>query len=297
MHPSSPGDVGQPLAADASLHLLADHLLRARADGAEPALVSVSEPNDDGFDLGLRPLDGAHPSDMLLGFVAPADWHAVGVTTDGWAYRIGERAVPEARRTRVHVVTLVSRSGERVHRVAAVDGTPLGGRGGDDPGDVTGEQVDLLLRVLDVPTPPPPCDASVFWAIEWLVRLVADAPRTWREVTERHPGIRLLRTGDAWPAEDFLDIAGTFSRVCSWARIRALAAEGAYPVPDLTPLEAGWLDDGAFARFVLTRVPPLDSVRASARATLDGRLARRLDNTLRSLGVPARAWPDVTDAA
>src|SRR5690606_9953570 len=151
-----PAPLGDHLATDASLHLLADHLTEALAGGElEPCLLHVATPDVDGFELGVKPLDGLHPTDVLLGTTAPADWHAVGIATHGWAYHVAERGDPARRRHRVHVVTLLSRSGEHAHRVRADDEDVEEALGAEPPG---GEQVDLLRRVLGLRTDPPPCD-------------------------------------------------------------------------------------------------------------------------------------------
>ncbi len=106
---------------------LADSLDRAIADNGGGVLVYVvSRP--DGPDVGILPLDGLAPADVLLGAVAPAEWAVLGVATAGMA----------------GVVVLVSRDGQVVRRVRQGDQVMS-----EAPaGDVT---VDCLQRALGLP--------------------------------------------------------------------------------------------------------------------------------------------------
>ncbi len=285
-----------PSAVDASLHLLAPEVLHDIVGGTlAPCLVHVAA-RPDGIDLGVRPLEGAHPGDLLLGFTAPEDWHALGVATSGWAYDLADRATGAPARGRVHLVTIVSRSGEVVHRTHAVDDRWLAESLGDDT-DVGGEQVDLLRRALDLPTADAPCGTDVFFAIEWLAAVLGDGPGavgTWEQIADLHPARRMLRAGNDDVARDHgLVVAATgFARACPWSRLRRLVARGTYRVPDLDPTGAGWLDDGAFARFVLNRCPPLPLLRARVSTGLPSALAERVEATLGALAIPDSAWPD-----
>lgn len=285
-----------PLAADASLHLLADHLADALVSGdIEPCLLHVGAVDGTGFDLGVLPLEGRHPTDVLLGTCAPQEWHAVGLATRGWAYHVSERDDPGRHQHRVHVVTLLSRSGELAHRVAVAGDDELRARLSDEA--PTGEQVDLLRRVLDLPTDPPPCDASAYWSTEWLAALVADddVPSLTAAIA-RHPAMRLIQRAGEDPMSDkeAADVLAAFHRVATWERLRALAADGIFTVPDLDPEEARWLDDGAFARFLLSRCPPLALLRARLAVHLPAAAAEAVLDLLDDLGVPDTTWPDLS---
>jgi hypothetical protein len=281
------------LATDASLHLLADHLTEALARGQlEPCLLHVAAPGADGFDLGVKPLDGLHPTHALLGTTAPPDWHAVGLATHGWAYHVAERGDPARRRHRVHVVTLLSRSREHAHRTRADDQDLDDVLAGEAP---SGEQVDLLHRVLGLPTEPPPCDASTYWSIEWLSALVgAEQPvETLADAIALHPVTHLLRRGTGITDADLVDVLTAFHRVLTWARMRELASLDRFTLPDLAPEDAAWLDDGSFARFVLNRCPPLHLLRSRLDAHLSMELAGDVLDLLDDLGVPDTTWPDL----
>ena len=285
--------LGDHLATDASLHLLADHLTDALAGGElEPCLIHVAATGADGFDLGVKPLDGLHPTDVLLGTTAPADWHAVGMATHGWAYHVAERGDPARRRHRVHVVTLLSRSGEHAHRTRADDEELGDALAGEPP---SGEQVDLLRRVLGMPTDPPPCSPSTYWSIEWLSALVGtDQPvETLADAVALHPVTHLLRRGTGITDADLVDVLTAFHRVLTWGRMRELASLDRFSVPDLAPEDAAWLDDGAFARFLLNRCPPLQLLRSRLGAHLSMDVADEVLDLLDDLGVPDATWPDL----
>lgn len=288
-----PAPLGDHLATDASLHLLADHLTEALAEGdIEPCLLHIATPDAVGFDLGVKPLDGRHPTEALLGFTAPDDWHAVGIATHGWAYHVAERGDPDRRRHRVHVVTLLSRSGEHAHRTRADDDAIDELMAGEAP---TGEQVDLLRRVLGLPTDPPPCEPATYWTIEWLSALInrPGGVRTLSDAVALHPVTHLLRHGTGIDEADTLDVLTAFHRVLTWGRMRELASIDRFSVPELTPDDAAWLDDGSFARFVLNRCPPLHLLRSRLDEHLCPEVADDVLDLLDDLGVPDTTWPDL----
>lgn len=282
-----------PLATDASLHLFADHLADALASGElPPSLLHVGGVDGTGFDLGTLPLGDDHPTDLLVGLTAPGDWHALGLATGGWAYHVEERGDPDRRRTRVHVVTLLTRSGEVVHRTRSDDASLARTLSEEVP---AGEQIDLLRLALGLATDPPPCGAEVYWTIQWLAALAAagtPAPRNLAEALEHHPAFRLLEAADSHAAGDAADVLDGFHRVCTWRRLQLLAAEGAWPAPELRADEVPWFDEGAFARFLLNRVPSLGAVRNEALDALGEETAASVGDLLDTLGIPDTAWPD-----
>ena len=66
----------------------------------------------------------------------------------------------------------------------------------------------------------------------------------------------------------------------TWSKLRrgvaGLHEEAPAVLPGLTPPIAGWLDDGAFARWVLSRVPDPPSTVQWLRRSLSGTVADRL---------------------
>lgn len=288
LNPSTPG----PFASDASIHIVADQVLEACLDDRIPPSLLHIIPEGSGLDLGIRPLDGAHPTELLVGFTAPADWYAIGIAAQGWAYSFAERSRADRARSRVLLVSLVSRSGEMTHVVRTGDPDHPLNTTNEQP---SGEQIDLLRRSLGLSTPPPPCDSSVFWAIEWLSALIdRDCDTTcWRDVISLHPASRLLSPDhDAHVESWFPTSARALAKVLPWTRIREIAGSGGVVLPGMSHNDASWFDEGALARFVLNRCPPLSFLRSQAISALRPDLAGRLNETLDSLGLKGPVWPD-----
>jgi len=122
-----------------------------------------------------------------------------------------------------------------------------------------------------------------------------DELATWDDVAALHPAMALLtRADDASRAhgDDFVDVVMAFCNVCTWTRLRSLVGDSRFTAPELVPSDAAWFDDGAFARFLLSRCPPLSMLRAQIDGHLPGSIADRVEVTLDELGVPAAPWPD-----
>jgi hypothetical protein len=294
----SPIDHGRPCAADAFVHLVADQLIAELRTGLEPSLVQVKDEGAGRGEIGMKPLEGIHPSEVLVGFTAPPAWHAIGLAVRGFAYPMRERNRPDAHRWRVHVVTLVTRNGEVAQRLHAPEAPDLATALDRGPEHATGEQVDLLRLALGLGTEEPPCAADVYWTIEWLSSLLgtrAEDLETWSDVAAHHPAMRVLHHAGR-DADDLVEAASTFSRVCTWTRMRKWLGDGTFTAPELVPSDGTWFDDGAFARFLLCRCPPLAMLRANARDHLGTQLADQLDRLLDQLGIPASSWPEVSGA-
>lgn len=284
------------LASDASLHLIVEDILDHLVDDAFPScLLSLGIDASGDVSLGMRPLDGVHPARLLVGFTAPAEWHAIGVASRGWAFPVAQRADEDRVRSRVCVVTMVSRSGEVAHRswIEPNDHIDLATQSAMTAAAPSGEQMDLLRRSIGLATEPPPCDPAVYWAVEWLAGLLVDPPTKWTDIVDAHPANTLLASsGEPRGPADFVAVASTFARVCDWTRLRQLAAGGRVTLPEMDATDAAWLDEGSFARYVLNRCPPLEDLRARVRAQIGPELGAQLDDTLARLDIPMRAWPD-----
>src|SRR4051812_17385259 len=86
-----------------------DDAAEAAGWGARPSLVRVTawptHPLDDGFDLGIRPLDGdSSVVEALAGFTAPPEWMALGVVTEGNARHLVDANTAPRRVRCVHLV-------------------------------------------------------------------------------------------------------------------------------------------------------------------------------------------------
>ncbi|HEX9993456.1 MAG TPA: hypothetical protein VGB14_11055 [Acidimicrobiales bacterium] len=178
-----------------------------------------------------------------------------------------QRSAPDrGHRRRVRVALLAARSGTVVSRVRVAGDPPVVAvhRPGEAP---TGRLVDLLLRALDVPTPPPPPTTTELWARLWLdaVATATPAPATWDAAAALHPA--LPAAGPSHASPDALAEAGAVAgALMTWERLRRDAAGGTWTAPRLTAADAGWMDAGGFARWVLAELPALDTLAAAVRS-------------------------------
>ena len=135
---------------------------------------------------------------------------------------------------------------------------------------VAGTLLDTALRALGQPTPP--CLSPTVWFPDgvFLHRVSAMLARrggpcdrrrvSWDTLSMLYP---LNCTGAPMEPRLTRRVRLRFHTYSSWSSLRRSAAglpEGAPAIlPGLTPGVAGWLDDGAFARWVLSRVPDAPS--------------------------------------
>lgn len=229
------------LARVADAHLAAD---------PRGTMLRVREPAAGRDCLAWLALDHRHPVSALRGFVAPADWRALGVCVPGRAHGSGWS-------DDVAVTLLVDRAGasasllRRAGRVEVLPGRP------------EGALADTCRRALGLPTAPPPATTLGLWTLTWLDRVVAAASGrepgqpalTWAAVSDLHPA----GAGPTDPAGLAL-AAARVAVAWTWARLRADAAAGDLPGPAPPVDVAAWMDDGMWARWLLERLPPLDAL-------------------------------------
>ncbi|HEV3226374.1 MAG TPA: hypothetical protein VGZ52_06060 [Acidimicrobiales bacterium] len=234
--------------------------------GAPPTIVRVTtwpgDPRGDGFDLGVRPLDGDESVvEALAGFTAPREWEAIGVVTEGNARHLVDPGVP---RRRVRCVHLIDRAGTSAStlRLQGADATVLA----NDVHRPRGRIDDVCRRALGLSTLPPEAGSVELWARVWLERVLRHAGGVahsirWREVAEQHPAVALLvRDDEQWgdePAANLTRLGELLAEVHSWPVLRLSCAAGEWPVDDVPADLAGWLDDGSFSRWVLGGFPSL----------------------------------------
>jgi hypothetical protein len=244
----------------ALLCLLAESLAMSLADGGEPALIHVS-PQPGGPDVGILPLDGAAPTEYLLGTVAPPEWFAMGVMTRGRAGPLSGCG-PSSR---AEVVVLVPRSGPVVGQVRHA------GQVTSEP-PAYGLTVDCLQRALALPTAPPQAPAVQLVATALLEAIVhSDDPG---------PALALLHEGTDWSP-------------LGWERLRQMVADGRWPDPTLAPEDAAWFDEGGFSRWVLTGRPTLPALLRGVAKVAGFAEASRCAGVLRAMGldVPPSTLP------
>ncbi len=215
--------------------------------GESASLVRVTRNGE----VAVRSLDGDHPYDALMGFVAPDDWEVFGVIAPGWGtYYDGPR---KGERRRCRAIHLTQRTGEEVAILRFT---------GDEEGDVIQEKdapgrvADCVRRAMGLPTPPA-TDASLtaWWADQVLRRIAA----------RRHPSFE----GELVDSCEVYDLIGP--RPASWDDARwSVIAEGGNTVMDATI--ATWMDDGMFSRECLGEMidPSVAMAEAKKACTPEG---------------------------
>jgi hypothetical protein len=266
----------------------ADAILAARRPrGPRSALLRVSAADADPPDeLAWFPIDPIHPLDLLLGFVAPGHWWALGVSSCGRQHPIdGDgRVVRSAGSPRVRITVLIDRSG---------GAAALLRRGGERtamPGAPDGTVADACRRALGVETAPPPSTTAGLWTRCWLDRVVdtlapssgargGAGPATWRELTRLHPASSVAATGPSGlglgpDADALAGATRALADAWPWARLRADPAVADVPGPLPDARVVAWMDDGMWARWLLATFPALDDLVDAACSLLTPGLAR-----------------------
>jgi hypothetical protein len=264
--------------------------------GDPPRLVRLRAGSDDlgpdELELGLLALDeGAHPLEALVGFDAPSDWAAIGVVTTGRATDLDS-----GRRFPTVSVQLTGRDGSWAATWRSLDGShadagACSGAAGAGPLPF-GRIDDALRRALGLPTAPPPASTTLLWITQWLDAIVEAAaandpvPRSrWpvAALVALHPVVAAF---DLDPAAlslaDFVAQGDKLAAWRDWAQLRQACAAGVWEHPELDPETAAWLDDGAFARWVLGACPELDELRNAVGVLLDPTVLAIVDAALSS---------------
>lgn len=286
-------------AADAELAGL-PALAALADDAARGALLHVDGDAPPHRRLRWRPLDGAHPLDALMGFTAPSQWLALGVSSTGKARRLADAAgvsrdpagESHTEPERVRITLLLDRSGDAAALMRLGDEVvPL-------PGRPEGTVADACRRALGLPTHPPPTSTLGLWTLTWLDRVVevaggADAAhrlRTWSQAAALHPAARPLRrpsavravAGDRAPDPAGLAAAAAgLADAWPWSRLRSEPAVVELPGPPVTPEVARWMDDGMFARWLLADLPGEADLLAAVHGLLPASLADDVELVVR----------------
>jgi hypothetical protein len=276
MSPSTPSPDG-PLMA---LVRAADAELATNTPGG--AILRVIDSPD--AELAWFPLEGAHPLDHLLGFVAPPHWRALGVSCAGRAHRLDTAG--RVRRQRdspaVTVTHLVDRSGDTAGLMRQRDEvTAL-------PGRADGVVADACRRALSLATAPPPPSTADLWALCWLDRLVdrasradaASALRDWPTIAHLHPAAS-PPLGVRDPAS-LVASANDLTEAWTWARLRAEPMVLDLPGGRPSTAIAGWMDDGMCARWLLAALPAGDDLLAAVHDLLPAALAQAVDQVVQA---------------
>lgn len=245
--------------------------------------------------LGERALHGEHPGPVLLGFTAPDAWSVLGVSSIGWSLppeRVGEadldrnafvggRPSEAADRVRVRSTVLVDRAGTISGCLTVDDGETI------VSAPSHGAMVDVLLRAMRCPTPPPAVSTTELFALAWLseisaVGAVERRPLTWAAAARLHPGMRMLASdGMRLAADDVERVGRALGNVCGWDVLRWQVVEQGSGIAGCSRAEAAWFDDGSFARWAVSSYPPLPALVAEASRALVPSAVRRLRKVLR----------------
>lgn len=257
---------------------------------ARVAYVQVDRTRES-FDLGFWDIPAGpwHPVEPLVGFLAPHRWEAFGLISSGRLRRLdhGDEP-PEATLSTV----LLGRDGT----AASVIGQP-----GTEPRVLderpTGLVPDVLHRVLGLPTPPPDAPTGALVDLSWLDRIASGLlhqrgrGRSWRWLADRHP----LRGAGPVPAPDELAArTAAYSEERTWAGLRLLAT-----TPDLPAVRMGppggttapgctWFDDGSLSRWLLSQLPPAETLVPDLLSVLPHHVGA---NLLEALDEVDGTWP------
>jgi hypothetical protein len=239
--------------------------------GDPPRLARVVDGGNehDDQELGIVALhDGAHPLDALAGMRAPDDWQVLGTVCTGTATDLRD-----GRRFPTRCAHLVDRQGhwaaayEPIDRDAGNAGACSGSAASAD--EPLGRIDDALRRALGLPTASPPGTTHLLWCTQWLDALVERAAvavggRRRRRAADRaailalHPAVAAYDLDPSTLDPHGLVAHGErLARDRGWSQLRRAAAAGLWTHPAVDAELAAWLDDGAFARWVLGEWPEL----------------------------------------
>jgi hypothetical protein len=200
---------------------------------------------------------------------------------------LGERASDSG--LWVRLVHLVARDGTTHSTIARDDGEqPIASQS-----TAEGLIDDVCKRVLGLPTPPPRTDViDVFtriWLFDVLGSLEPPACPTWAALASMHPAVGMVRATDpalaALAAERLVTSGRTLAQSNPWSRVRESCASGAWPIDDISPAEAAWLDDGSFSRLVESMWPDIGELVDALAAMLPTRVMREVHDTLVAWGL------------
>lgn len=309
--PDPPGP-GQPVGAggpgDGPLWTFARAADATAADASpdDGALVRVvSRAGAPVGQLAWLPLAGRHPLDLLLGFVAPDDWTAVGVCCSARAYGLDAPGAEAARGAGTGSDPAAGSASQaaqgpapapaavRITMLLDRDGASAGLlRRGDEviplPGNPEGTVADACRRALGLPTAPPPDSTAWLWTVVWLDRLVELASggtrwrgpgAAWEQIVSLHPAVGPAATAVPRTSAGVADIAartGLLAAAWPWRRLRQDPTALDAPGMEMPVRLADWMDDGMWARAVLGALPSVGDLLDAVGALLPPALAEHV---------------------
>jgi hypothetical protein len=273
------------------------------ANRGSPVWVRVLDPPDgdpdEGFALAL-----SDESAGLLGWVATPDCQAVGLVATGRLRSLPgapppDGAVLDLGEDRLRMACLMTREGEVAWKVELPGGShgPTRGAGIPEEAPSEGRMLDCLRRCFALPTPAPPVTPERLQAIAWLVAIFDRAidalgRLTWSEVWRLHPVAQVLNAEPGGPHGDLLPgllrVAGS---AWSWEDFRQLAQRDGSLAHLVEPHLAAWMDEGMFARWLLSELPGVDELLDAVRPRLVPSAARRLAHAIHGSGLTEATGP------
>ena len=161
-----------------NLVVAVDTAVEDRGWNEGPLLLKIDNIGSDGLDFGMKEIDG-HPLNTLLGFTAPDEWAAIGVSAEGWAASLDSPVRPSQSkgRMRMRTTVLVSRDG------IVASGMRLAGEELKQMGEGEGTVLDALKRAIGVPTAPPAVPFEG-WVARMLLTLVIGGMPSYEHLLE-----------------------------------------------------------------------------------------------------------------
>lgn len=284
----------------AALDAIAEALDAAFGDDPVPRLVRIVDTAGAPV-VSERPLDD--PISDLLSFTAPASWTALGLRFAGRArpfssdhqsaatnvllsYR--QDSASDDASTPVTVTVLLDRSDNSAGIMRH------GSQTTELPDIGQGQLGDTMRRVFGLPTHPAPPNTVEFWIRCWLGRLAdsldvlgnTERYSTWPAVADLHPntgecdlpgGVDMLVSHTRRLAEDW-----------PWSRLRENPDVVVTPCPAIPHRTAQWMDDGMYARTVLTDIPTLEELADYLQPQLPDEIITGIAQTVTATGL---RWP------
>ncbi len=243
------------------------------------------------------------PATSLLGWTAPRNVERLVVVCSGAATACDDRGRPlrwpddedSMEPAAVSLVVAVDRQGRMEARLDAGEGPrarrPAGGR-----------MIDILLRCLELPTPPEGRDPAELLACIWLGAILATGRGRhrhrgrlpWSEVLRLHPAnhLLILDGGAELPRRALETVVQRAPKIWTWRELRRATVANGSLSELCPPLLAGWMDDGMYARWTMGEIAPIEGLLAAARDRVDTEAYRRLTGAFQQLGleVPSECW-------
>jgi len=263
-------------------------LAATTADHPDGAILRVTGDPPEVASWGLL---GQHPLSQLLGLTAPVGWRALGVHCTGRAHQLADHDPPTDytfRRTDPVPITftfLVDRSGN----AATVAISERGWHWLDGPEGLLG---DACRRALGLATAPPPISTTELWLDLWLHVVVGVAssperpePLTWADVAGLHPIAGGCYDPDRHHVVALAELTQVLAQVWSWPKLRGEPDILTLGEPPPSAAIRAWMDDGMFARWLLTQLPDRAWLERELRLWVPAPIIACIDEVLAYAGV------------